>query len=70
MKRIKIEYGIENKMNGKYKIFTILPSFILVHDSQFKEGYGKGEEGSMEYSIFIDWLAWSFNVKLDIKNKE
>lgn len=69
-KGITINCGWENKMKGKYKIFTLIPSLIFVHDSQYKNGFGDGIDGSMEYSIFIDFLAWSFNITLDVPNKK
>lgn len=67
--RIRIYGDIENKMKGKYKIFSIIPSLCFTIDHQFKKDLDKNHKGWREYSLFLDLFAWSAYVTLEIKNK-
>lgn len=68
-KRLRVYTGIENKVKGNYKIFSIIPAVSITIDHQFKKDLNINHKGWREYSLFFDFFAWSSYVTLEIKNK-
>jgi hypothetical protein len=67
--RIEFYFFPEYKFKKPYRLFKILPDFGFIIDSQFKDGL-PNMKGSMEYTIFFDWLVWTTNLVITIENKE